>query len=125
FPAPRGVAIPPGLRLPERRQLPSIRVDESQAVVGLPCDDDQLWRLNDLPRVRVRVERMNAQGQAVRVRIVDAVRGAALLLELRRPGGQRQTALQVGPDIPERRNGRRVGIGTEWFFRRSDDRRRG
>ena len=92
-----------------------MRMDESQTVVGLPGDDNQLWRVDDLPQVRMRVEWVNTQGQTIRVQVVDPVGGAALLLDLRRPRRQRQTVLQIRSDIPERRNRRRVvGFQNRW-----------
>ena len=99
-PASGGVAEPPRLRI-AGRQRPAVGEELPHAGVAFVEHHDDVGRLDDLARLRMRVQLQVAERQAVRVGVVLAVGGHALLLERRGPRLQRQAARDAGGDVEE------------------------
>ena len=97
------VALPPAARVaePPRRRVvvrrrPAIHVDVAQTVVRLVGDQHQVLGLDDLPRLRMVVVLHQADRQAPHVRVVLAVVGHPLLLQLSGPWLERQRVSAAG-----------------------------
>jgi len=83
------------------RQRPAVQEDLPHAGVGLVQDDDRLRRLDDLARLRMRVQLHVAERQAVGVRVVPAVVGHTRLQQFGGPRLERQTARDARSDVEE------------------------
>src|SRR6185436_17589122 len=113
-----GVAVPPRLRLALRRQWPAVGIDVPQSVVGFVLDQRELWRLDNLSRLRLEMELQESHRQAVGVGILLGVHRHTLFPELRGPRGIGKATRHVGAGFEERRDRRAVRIDRKALRRR-------
>ena len=110
LPPARRIAVPPRLRI-VGRQRPAVEMDLALAVVGLVEDQDEVRRLDDLPRLRVEMELDRVEGQTVRVGVILAVGAVPLGLQLHRPREHRRLGRERVLQIAERQGRRDAGKG--------------
>src|SRR5215471_10623471 len=100
FPMADRISVPPWFGI--LWQGPAIGEDLPYSAVGFVQNHDHVRGLNHLSRLAVVMELHHSERKAVRVGIVSAVGGDALLVQLRGPGLERETVLESGAEIPER-----------------------
>src|SRR5439155_5077545 len=98
-PSSNVISVPVRHDLSRRRKRAAVQIDLSQAVIRLGDVDELPRRLDDLERLRIDVVLKRPLRQAQAIRIVQSLFGEALLLKLRRPGLEGQSALESSPRV--------------------------